>query len=42
MDAKTDRAKRLAEALRENLRRHKAQARDPVSPAAAAATDEPA
>jgi hypothetical protein len=28
MDAKTEREKRLAEALRENLRRRKAQARE--------------
>ena len=36
MDARTERDKRLAEQLRENLRRRKAQAREAVPPAAAA------
>ena len=32
MDAKTEREKRLAEALRQNLHRRKAQAREPAPP----------
>jgi hypothetical protein len=34
MDAKTEREKRLADALRQNLHRRKAQAREPAPPAA--------
>jgi len=34
MDARTEREKRLADALRQNLHRRKAQAREPAPPPA--------